>query len=111
MERGLFSFIVRYSKRDQLLIAPIVLATMVVYFLSLDLSKTIINEAIQGNSFPYPVLTTQFLRLQFELPQLIGGARVVLFEGFALERVPYLMALSLIFLGLIILNGVLKFQI
>ena len=111
MERRLFSFIMRHSKRDQLLIAPLVLATMVVYFLSLDLPKTIINEAIQGKSFPYPVLTTQFLRMQFELPQLLGGAKVVLFEGFPLERVPYLMALSLVFLGLIILNGVLKFQI
>ena len=111
MDRRLFGFIMRYSRRDQILIAPLVFATMVVYFLSLDLPKTIINEAIQGKSFPYPVLTTQFLRLQFELPQFLGGGAFVLFEGFLLERVPYLMALSLVFLGLIILNGVLKFQI
>ncbi|MCD6044274.1 MAG: hypothetical protein K0R40_3877, partial [Burkholderiales bacterium] len=41
MERSLFGFIIRYSKRDQLLIVPFVLATMVVYYLSLDLPKTI----------------------------------------------------------------------
>ena len=55
MERSLFGFIIRYSKRDQLLIVPLVLASMVFYFLSLDLPKTIINQAIQGKSFPTPV--------------------------------------------------------
>ena len=33
MDRSLFGFIIRYSKRDQLLIVPLVLATMVVYYL------------------------------------------------------------------------------
>src|ERR1043166_6792350 len=53
MERSLFGFIIRYSKRDQLLIVPLVLASMVVYYLSLDLPKTIINQAIQGVGFPH----------------------------------------------------------
>ena len=52
MERSLFGFILRYSKRDQMLIVPLVVASMVVYYLSLDLPKTIINQAIQGVSFP-----------------------------------------------------------
>ena len=52
VERSLFGFIIRYSKRDQLRIVPFVLMTMVVYYASLDLPKTIINEAIQGRSFP-----------------------------------------------------------
>jgi len=54
VDRSLFGFILRYSKRDQLLIVPLVLGTMVVYYLSLDLPKTIINQAIQGTSFPQP---------------------------------------------------------
>src|SRR5688500_15003372 len=65
---------------------------MVVYYLSLDLPKTIINEAIQGERFPQPDATARFL-------------------GFDLSRLEYLLALSLIFLGLIVLNGWLKFQI
>jgi putative ABC transport system ATP-binding protein len=92
MERSLFGFIIRYSKRDQLLIVPLVVASMVVYYLSLDLPKTIINQAIQGVSFPSPDSVRHFL-------------------GFDLGRLPYLLALSCVFLGLIIVNGWLKFQI
>ena len=47
MDRSLFRFILRYSKWEQLRIAPIVLGTMLVYYLSLDLPKTIINKAIR----------------------------------------------------------------
>jgi putative ABC transport system ATP-binding protein len=92
VDRSLFGFIIRYSKRDQLLIVPLVIGTMVVYYLSLDLPKTIINEAIQGDRFPQPDATARFL-------------------GLDLLRLEYLLALSLIFLGLIVLNGWLKFQI
>ena len=93
MDRSLFGFILRYSKRDQLLIVPLVLLTMLVYYLSLDLPKTIINQAIQGDSFPQPDSTVTFL------------------WWFPLERTAYLFALSMVFLGLIVLNGWLKFQI
>jgi len=92
VDRSVFGFILRYSKRDQLLIVPLVLATMVVYYLSLDLPKTIINQAIQGDAFPSPDAKVSFL-------------------GIPLERIPYLFALSAVFLGLIVLNGWLKFQI
>src|ERR687896_332710 len=91
MERSLFGFIIRYSKRDQLLIVPLVLATMVVYYLSLDLPKIIINRAIQGDSFKQSDTTTYF--------------------GLELGRIEYLFALSMIFLALIVLNGWLKFQV
>ncbi|HTG96215.1 MAG TPA: ABC transporter transmembrane domain-containing protein, partial [Burkholderiales bacterium] len=92
MERSLFGFIIRYSKRDQLLIVPLVVGTMVVYYLSLDLPKTIINQAIQGDKFKQPGATAGFL-------------------GLELGRIEYLFALSLVFLALIVLNGWLKFQI
>src|SRR5438874_2368702 len=92
LERSLFGFIIRYSKRDQLLIVPLVIASMVVYYLSLDLPKTIINQAIQGVGFPHDDSVRRFL-------------------GMDLERLPYLLALSVLFLALIVLNGWLKFQI
>jgi putative ABC transport system ATP-binding protein len=91
VERSLFGFILKYSRRDQLLIVPLVVATMVVYYLSLDLPKTIINQAIQGDRFKDAASTT--------------------FLGLQLGRIEYLLALSLIFLGLIVLNGWLKFRI
>jgi putative ABC transport system ATP-binding protein len=92
VDRSLFRFIIRYSKRDQLLIVPLVLASMVVYYLSLDLPKTIINQAIQGVGFKTPDAVKHFL-------------------GVDLTRIPYLFALSAVFLGLIVLNGWIKFQI
>jgi putative ABC transport system ATP-binding protein len=92
VDRSLFGFIIRYSKRDQLRIVPFVLLTMVVYYASLDLPKTIINEAIQGGRFP-------------------EGASSTSFFGFELGRLEYLFALSMIFLALIVLNGWLKFRI
>src|SRR5689334_20052203 len=64
---------------------------MVVYYLSLDLPKTIINQAIQGGGFKH--------------------ADSVTFLGVELTRIPYLFALSAVFLALIVLNGWLKFQI
>src|SRR5436190_626964 len=92
MDRSLCGFILRYSKRDQMLVVPLVVASMVVYYLSLDLPKTIINQAIQGVSFP-----------------TVDSVKRLL--GFDLHRVPYLLALSILFLGLIVVNGWLKFQI
>ena len=52
MERSLFRFIIRHSKREQLMILPLVIASMLIYFSMLDLPKAIINEAIQGKRFP-----------------------------------------------------------
>src|SRR3954470_9060911 len=91
MERNLFGFIIRFSKRDQLLIVPLVVASMVVSYLSLDLPKTIINQAIQGSAFKQ--------------------SDTIHWLGLDLQRIPYLLGLSVLFLGLIVLNGWLKFQI
>jgi putative ABC transport system ATP-binding protein len=111
LERNLFAFILRHSKRDQLLIVPLVFASMAVYYLSLDLPKMIINEPIQGKRFPDPDSTAQFLRIAFKLPEFLGGQTVRVFDGFPLEQLPYLFALTLTFLGLIVLNGFIRFQI
>jgi len=91
MERSLFGFILRYSKRDLLMIVPLVVASMLVYYLSLDLPKTIINQAIQGSAFAHEPVKH--------------------FLGLDLQRIPYLFVLSAVFLALIVLNGWFKYQI
>src|SRR5258706_9994393 len=111
MERSLFGFIIRYSKREQLLIVPLVVASMLIYFSMLDLPKAIINEAIQGKRFPEAASTVAFLKVHFTLPSFLGGETIHLFNGFALHQLPYLIALTLSFLTLIVVNGGLKFQI
>jgi len=111
MERSLFGFILRYSKREQLLILPLVVASMLIYFATLDLPKAIINEAIQGKRFPEASSTVAFLKIHLTLPAFLGGGSWHLFDGFALHQLPYLFALTFAFLALIIVNGGLKFQI
>jgi len=111
MERGLFGFIIKYSRRDQLLIVPLVVLSMIFYYASLDLPKTIINQPIQGKGFSNPESTMAFMRLGFKLPDFLGGQAVHIFDGFELERTPYLIALTLTFLSLIIISGWIKFQI
>ena len=111
MERNLFGFILKYSRREQLLIVPLVVLSMVFYYASLDLPKMIINQPIQGQGFASPDATAAFLRMHFQLPYLLGGYKLELFDGFALERTAYLLALTLTFLVLIIISGLIKLRI
>src|SRR5512132_2419168 len=90
MERSLFGFIIRYSKREQLLIVPLVVASMLIYFSMLDVPKAIINEAIQGKRFPEAASMVAFLKIHFTLPSVLGGETLRLFDGFAMHQVPYL---------------------
>jgi putative ABC transport system ATP-binding protein len=111
MERSLFGFILRYSRREQLMIVPLVLASMLIYFSTLDLPKAIINEAIGGKRFPTPESTVAFLKIHLTLPHALGGGTLHVFDGFALHQLPYLVALTTAFLALIVVNGGLRFQI
>ena len=111
MERSLFGFIFRYSKREQLMIVPLVVASMLIYFATLDLPKAIINEAIQGKRFPTEEAAVAFLKVHLTLPHFLGGQSLRLFDGFPMHQLPYLFALTIAFLALIVVNGGLKFQI
>ncbi len=85
---------------------------MVFYYASLDLPKMIINQPIQGKGFASPDATAAFLRLHFTLPDSSwADAKLELFDGFALERTSYLFALTLTFLALIIISGLIKLRI
>src|SRR5690349_7980134 len=111
VERSLFGFIFRYSRREQAMIVPLVVASMLIYFQMLDLPKAIINEAIQGRRFPTPDTTVAFMKIHPTLPAWLGGQTLRLFDGFPLHQMPYLFALTLSFLSLIVVSGGIKFQI
>lgn len=111
MQRSLYGFILRYSRREQLLIVPLVVASMLLYFATLDLPKTIINEAIQGKRFSGPEATVPFFQVSLKAPDFLGGGSWQVFDGIPLHQVPYLVALTLAFLTLIVVAGFLKFQI
>ncbi|MBI1384516.1 MAG: ABC transporter ATP-binding protein [Rhizobiales bacterium] len=107
MERNLFRYVWTNTRREQLWILAVVLLAMPVYFLSLDLPKRIVNGPIQGAGFDSYDTTQTWLRI--ELPDWLGGFE--LFGGFQLTRLEMLVALSLMFLSLVCVNGLFKFYI
>ncbi len=83
MDPRFLAFVWRYSKRDQIIITALSVASFPLVYFSLDLPKKIINQAIGGKGgFPKDVL------------------------GFQLEQVPYLVLLCSLFLLLVVaING------
>jgi putative ABC transport system ATP-binding protein len=108
MEHNLFRYIWRNSWRDQSVILVIVVISYVFYFISLDLPKQIVNEAIQGQAFAAGNTSAPFLHLSIGPIEAIGLPEVTLFPGFSLDRVSYLVALCFSFLFFVVLNGWLK---
>jgi putative ABC transport system ATP-binding protein len=108
MERSLFRYVWKHTWRQQVWILVIVFLSMVPYFLSFDLPKRIVNGPIQGGGYEHPGATQTFLEISFDLP-LVG--HIKLFDGFQLERTAMLFALSLVFLMLVVINGLFKLYI
>ncbi len=111
MDKSLFRYIWKHSRRDQLVIFAVVFAQLPFYFWSLELPKRIVNEAISGNAFKNGKETARALDFGFTLPSFLGGSKIVLFEGFEFERVGFLFALSGLFLALVLVNGGFKYWI
>lgn len=96
MENGLFAYILKYSKRQQVFLTLLTIVSFPFYYLSLDLPKTIINDAISGTNFP--------VGLSYEI-----GRFTVDFGSFS--QVNYLILLCCIFLVLVLINGGFKLVI
>ncbi|MDY0871763.1 ABC transporter ATP-binding protein [Dongia rigui] len=106
MEPKLFKYIWRHSWRDQIPILAIVVVAQVMYLVSLDLPKRIVNDAIQGKAFEGKAVA-DFLKLTLPLPDFLGGP-VRLFSGFQFDQLHYLFALCFSYLFFVVLNGWLK---
>lgn len=87
MESSIFRFVFKYSRREQILLLIFTALAFPFLYLSLDLPKTIINEAIGGRDFPRTVF------------------------GYEFAQIPFLMLLSGIFLALVFINGGFKYFI
>src|SRR5918993_2774890 len=111
MDKSLFRYIWQHSRRDQLIVCAVVVASLPFYFASLDLPRQIVNEAIQGKAFENGRATAPFLPLGFSAPDWLGGGSVQLFEGFEVGRVGLLFGLSAGFLFFLIVNGAFKYWI
>jgi len=88
LEPTIYRFVLKYSSRQQILLLLFTLLSFPFLYYSLELPKTIVNHAI---------------REEAKFPQSIFGLE--------LDRVPYLMALSAIFLLLVFVNGAFKYYI
>ncbi|MER2268359.1 ABC transporter ATP-binding protein, partial [Methylobacterium oxalidis] len=110
LQPSLFGYVWRHSKRDQLAICAVVLASLPFYFASLDLPRRIVNDAITGNAFESRQ-TAPFLELTIHWPGWLGGGATTLFEGFQLGRMELLLGLSGLFLLLVLINGAFKLWI
>ncbi|MCC2113463.1 MAG: ABC transporter ATP-binding protein, partial [Hyphomicrobiales bacterium] len=85
MEKTLFRFIWKYSTRQQIIILLITFFSFPIVYLSLELPKQIVNDAIAGRDFP----------------------RIIM--GVELSQVRYLLILSFSFLALVVLNNAVKY--
>ncbi len=108
MEKSLARYIWSNTRLQQLWILTVVALSMIPYFLSFDLPKQIVNGPIQGSGFEGEGATQTFFHLSYTFP-VIG--KVEFFQGVQLDRLQMLMALSLVFLALVVLNGLFKFYI
>ena len=87
MEPTVFKFILKYSRREQVVLVLATVASFPLLYLSLDLPKTIINKAIGGKEFPRGFL------------------------GYEFEQIDYLLVLCAVFLLMVLLNGGIKYFI
>ncbi len=111
MEPNLFKYVWRHSRKEQLGILFLVLVSLPFYFLSLDLPKSIVNSGILAQGFEGPGSTQPVFGLELPFGEALTGAPVVLFAGFEMEQIGLLMAFSLAFLVLVLVNGGFKFVI
>ncbi|CAN7624622.1 cyclic nucleotide-binding domain-containing protein [Bosea sp. LjRoot9] len=80
------------------------------YYLSLDLPKYIISDALQGRAFAGGQETARLFHIVLNLPSAFGGS-FALFDGVRLDRLSYLFALSGLFLLLVLINGGFKYRV
>ena len=111
MTKSLFRYIWRHSKRDQLIIFAVVIGSLPFFYLSLDLPRKIVNEAIQGHAFEGGRMTAPLLDLAIHWPNWLGGGETKLFGGFEVGRLELLYGLSFVFLFFVLVNGLIKYWI
>lgn len=85
MKKTLFGFIWHFSMWPQILILAITVLSFPLVYMSLEVPKWIVNDAIDNHEFPKQLW------------------------GFSFEQIPYLVVLCMIFLALVVANNVIKY--
>lgn len=87
MEKSIYKYVLTHTYRDQVYLLILTLVNLPFIYISLEIPKIIVNEAIGGQGAPYNLF------------------------GFDLDQVSYLMALCFAFLAVIGLNGGIKYTV
>ncbi len=91
MESRFFRFVWKYSKRDQLIISALTIVSFPLVYVSLEVPKIIINEAISGSDFP-----KEYVGLEFEqIPYLLLLCGLYLFLVIAINGIKWLMNIQI----------------
>ena len=85
MEPSIYRYILKHSLRAQLLLLGFTLASMPLIYVSLEIPKIIINNAIGGENIPDAVF------------------------GFPVDQISFLLVMCCLFLALVIVNGTIKY--
>ncbi|MGK0282826.1 MAG: ABC-type bacteriocin/lantibiotic exporter with double-glycine peptidase domain, partial [Patiriisocius sp.] len=81
MEKSIFTYIWKYSKRDQIILLLVTLLTFPILYVSLELPKRIINDAIGGSGDTVVLLGVAFSQVQFLMVLCAGFLLAVLANG------------------------------
>ncbi|MGB7242145.1 MAG: ABC transporter transmembrane domain-containing protein [Sulfitobacter sp.] len=81
MEKSLFKYIWKHSKRDQLVLLVVTLATFPLLYVSLELPKRIINDAIGGSGNEVTILGVTLTQIEFLVILCVGFLLAVLASG------------------------------
>jgi ABC-type multidrug transport system fused ATPase/permease subunit len=76
MEQGIFAYIWRHTKSQQIVVLLVTVASFPFLYMALNLPKVIVNDAIDGKDFPREVLTFPFDQIPYLL--VLCGALLVL---------------------------------
>lgn len=85
MEKSLFRWVLKHSARSQFYLVLITITSFPIVYISLELPKIIVNDALQGVDFPREILNFEF------------------------DQIPYLFLLCGTFFAMVILNNVVKY--
>lgn len=81
MEQSIFKYVWKYSKRDQIILLLVTLLTFPLLYISLELPKRIINDAIGGSDEGVTLLGTAFSQVEFLMILCVGFLLAVLANG------------------------------
>ncbi|MBX2854918.1 MAG: cyclic nucleotide-binding domain-containing protein [Rhodobacteraceae bacterium] len=87
MDPTLFSYIWRHSARQQLMLLAITIASFPVLYMTLEIPKVIVNDAIGGDGSPVEAF------------------------GFTFTQIEFLAALCAAFIGFVLMSGVIKMKL